>query len=65
MARSLKLTVIAEGVETESQAALLRRQGCQFMQGYLFSRPVPADEFTMLLEKDAVARSSRLVLEPA
>jgi diguanylate cyclase (GGDEF)-like protein/PAS domain S-box-containing protein len=61
MARSLKLTVIAEGVETESQAALLRSQGCQFMQGYLFSRPVPAPEFTMLLQKDAIATSSRRV----
>jgi diguanylate cyclase (GGDEF)-like protein/PAS domain S-box-containing protein len=65
MARSLKLTVIAEGVETESQAALLRGQGCQFMQGYLFSQPVPAPEFTILLQKDAIARSSRRVLEPA
>jgi EAL domain-containing protein (putative c-di-GMP-specific phosphodiesterase class I) len=65
MARSLKLTVIAEGVETESQAALLRRQGCQFMQGYLFSRPVPAPEFTMLLQKDAIATSSRRVFVPA
>ena len=65
MARSLKLTVIAEGVETESQAALLRRQGCQFMQGYLFSRPVPTAEFTMLLQKDAIATSSRRVVVPA
>ena len=65
MARSLKLTVIAEGVETESQAALLRSQGCQFMQGYLFSRPVPAPEFTMLLQKDAIATSSRRVFVPA
>jgi EAL domain-containing protein (putative c-di-GMP-specific phosphodiesterase class I) len=65
MARSLKLTVIAEGVETESQAELLRRQGCQFMQGYLFSRPVPPPEFTMLLQKDAIATSSRRVFVPA
>ena len=64
MARGLKLAVIAEGVETESQAALLRRQGCQFLQGYLFSRPVPAPEFTILLQKDAIARRSRRVLEP-
>jgi EAL domain-containing protein (putative c-di-GMP-specific phosphodiesterase class I) len=44
---------------------LLRRQGCQFMQGYLFSRPVPAPEFTMLLQKDAIATSSRRVFVPA
>ena len=65
MARSLKLTVIEEEVETESQAELLRRQGCQFMQGYLFSRPVPPPEFTMLLQKDAIATSSRRVFVPA
>jgi diguanylate cyclase (GGDEF)-like protein/PAS domain S-box-containing protein len=65
MARSLKIAVIAEGVETDSQAALLRSQGCQFMQGYLFSRPVPAPEFTMLLQKDAIATSSRRVFVPA
>lgn len=42
LARTLGLAVVAEGVETESQADLLRRGGCDFLQGYLFSRPVPA-----------------------
>jgi len=55
MARSLKLTVIAEGVETEGQAALLREQGCQFMQGNLFSRPVPDVEFAALLQTNSRA----------
>ncbi len=44
MANNLNLVVIAEGVETEQQAAFLRRHGCHQGQGYLFSRPVPADE---------------------
>lgn len=43
LARTLGLAVVAEGVETESQADLLRRGGCDFLQGYLFSRPVPAE----------------------
>ncbi len=51
MAHNLKLTVLAEGVEREDQLALLRRLGCDQAQGYLFSRPVPADEFVALLRK--------------
>lgn len=43
------LTVIAEGVETEDEAAALAELGCPFVQGYLFSRPVPAAEATHLL----------------
>ena len=45
LSHSLKLTVVAEGVETEEQANLLRSLGCDEMQGYLFSKPVPADIF--------------------
>jgi diguanylate cyclase (GGDEF)-like protein/PAS domain S-box-containing protein len=50
MAHSLKLHVIAEGVETEAQADFLRASGCEQAQGYLFGRPVAADEFTKLLQ---------------
>ena len=49
MARSLGLAVIAEGVETEAQRAMLARLGCACYQGYLFSRPLPIDQFLALL----------------
>ena len=49
MAHSLDLEVVAEGVETEGQLALLRSRGCDMVQGFLFSRPLPAAEFANLL----------------
>jgi diguanylate cyclase (GGDEF)-like protein len=50
MGRSLGMTVIAEGVETPEQHAYLREHACDEMQGFLFSRPVVADEFAQLLK---------------
>ena len=44
MAQVLKLTVIAEGVETEEQLEKLCQLGCDSVQGYVFSKPVPAEE---------------------
>jgi EAL domain-containing protein (putative c-di-GMP-specific phosphodiesterase class I) len=50
MAEALKLTVIAEGVETQEQIALLIKQKCYLAQGFFYSKPVPAEEVTALLE---------------
>jgi len=53
MSRGLKMAVIAEGVETEVQRDCLVQRDCRLMQGYLFGKPVPADQFRLLLEKQA------------
>ena len=45
IAKNLKVPVIAEGVETEKQLRLLKRLGCEYVQGYYFSRPLPPSEF--------------------
>jgi EAL domain-containing protein (putative c-di-GMP-specific phosphodiesterase class I) len=45
LAHSLKLKVVAEGVETQEQSRLLKLRNCDEMQGFLFSQPVPADVF--------------------
>jgi EAL domain-containing protein (putative c-di-GMP-specific phosphodiesterase class I) len=55
MAKSLKLEIIAEGVETQAQAAFLDAQGCQAMQGFLFSRPQAADEFAGTLARQVIS----------
>jgi len=45
LGESMGLTVIAEGVETESQKDFLAKLGCNNYQGYLFNKPAPIDEF--------------------
>jgi diguanylate cyclase (GGDEF)-like protein/PAS domain S-box-containing protein len=60
MARSLKLEVLAEGVETPAQAEFLLERGCNLMQGYMFGRPLPAPKFERLLKP-----SSHLQVAPA
>jgi diguanylate cyclase (GGDEF)-like protein/PAS domain S-box-containing protein len=52
MANSLRLNVIAEGVETAEQLAILRKLRCEYAQGYYFSKPVTADEAGALLGKN-------------
>lgn len=49
MAHSLRLEVVAEGVETQAQLAYLRRHHCDQMQGYYFSRPFPLAEIDQML----------------
>ncbi|MCX2865252.1 EAL domain-containing protein [Paucibacter sp. PLA-PC-4] len=49
MCRLMRLKVVAEGVETEEQLAWVRQHGIEFCQGYLFAKPLPADEFAALL----------------
>ncbi|SNB47718.1 EAL domain-containing protein [Geobacter sp. DSM 9736] len=58
MAQSLRLDVVAEGVETREQMALLDSYDCNLMQGYYFSRPLPAEELTDLLARRNWAQQS-------
>jgi diguanylate cyclase (GGDEF)-like protein/PAS domain S-box-containing protein len=50
MGKTLSLTIVAEGVETREQEQFLREHGCDQMQGYYYSRPLPADQFAALLD---------------
>ena len=52
MSHKLGMVALAEGVETEEQMHYLRRNDCDEMQGYFFSRPMPADAIAELLEHD-------------
>ena len=49
MGKSMNLHLVAEGVETREQYEFLTRHGARVIQGYLFSKPVPAEEFEALL----------------
>jgi DNA-binding NtrC family response regulator len=60
----MRLGVVAEGVETEAQAGYLRQNGCDEMQGYLFSKPVPAEEFAELV-RQGVCLSGQEAVRPS
>ncbi|HKJ70149.1 MAG TPA: EAL domain-containing protein, partial [Gammaproteobacteria bacterium] len=53
LAHNMRLTVVAEGVETAAHLGFFRDEGCEEVQGFYFSRPVPADEFGGLLQDRA------------
>jgi PAS domain S-box-containing protein/diguanylate cyclase (GGDEF)-like protein len=64
MGHGLRLEVIAEGVETEGQLALLAQNGCDEIQGYLFGRPAPADECARMLRDDKSLALDKLTPQP-
>ena len=59
MTETLRLCVIAEGVETEAQREFLELRGCHAFQGYLFSKPIPVKEFEKLLAEQGGEGNAR------
>jgi EAL domain-containing protein (putative c-di-GMP-specific phosphodiesterase class I) len=53
MAHKLDIHVVAEGVENKAQRAILKRIGCDYAQGFLIAKPMPADEFELLLQNES------------
>ena len=53
MAESLKMPVIAEGVEEKQQVEMLKTLGCDYIQGYYFSKPIPMEEYRKLIYEEA------------
>jgi len=50
LGKAMHLDVVAEGVETEQQYAIVRRLGCDLVQGYFIARPMPADQLLMWID---------------
>ncbi|MDN3919248.1 putative bifunctional diguanylate cyclase/phosphodiesterase [Roseateles violae] len=59
LARSLGLDVLAEGVETAEQAAWLRREGCDWAQGWYYGRPAPAEDFSLIVHEAPPQRAGK------
>jgi EAL domain-containing protein (putative c-di-GMP-specific phosphodiesterase class I) len=57
MAHNLELAVVAEGVEDDQQLHFLHLQGCNYVQGFYYSPPVPAEKFAVLL-KDGLSQKN-------
>ena len=60
LGHKLNCEIIAEGVETETQAALLREMGCDVAQGYLFGRPANAEQSSVYLQAQALEQRQLL-----
>ena len=59
MAKSLNLQIVAEGVENENQREFIEKTGCQYMQGYLFAKPMAVSEFDKLLIQHFAVESTK------
>lgn len=57
MSQGLKLEVVAEGAENQAHIEFLRKNGCQTVQGYYYSKPLPADEFAKLLKAGSLSKT--------
>lgn len=60
MAKELNINTLAEGVETVEQLGFLHKKGCDYIQGYYFSKPIPAEDFTKLLMENSGIISKEL-----
>lgn len=65
MGHQLEMKLVAEGVETEEQVAFMRKCGCDFIQGYYFSRPLKKEDFVAILEKHSVTAQGQYEKEKA
>jgi len=64
MGHGLDLNIVAEGVESRSQLAILKEQQCDEIQGYFFFRPLPEKEMTALLQKKIFSQNDEYLMSP-